>query len=147
MNAAAQHAAQKRLLEEWEPESFAKLAQRRIGVAIQREVCEEEASMKDLLEDILTKTAEQLETWLSVPTSLEKDALKIVALYVQDKLMWMVTNDILFTRIAALLMGKQFRAHSEGVFQYRNGAFWRVEELPEVTMRRCERALNLAAEL
>eukprot|EP00959_Pyramimonas_sp_CCMP1952_P299828 6271318-Pyramimonas_sp.AAC.1 len=41
-------------------------------------------------------------------------------------------------------MEADFRAHSDGVVKYINGSFRRVDEVPEITMRRCQSALHIA---
>eukprot|EP00975_Prorocentrum_lima_P035284 7412337-Prorocentrum_lima.AAC.1 len=71
-------------------------------------------------------------------------AMKVVALHLDAGVNWDSRSDIITTRLLGTLYGDELRAHAEGVYLYDNGAWCRIEEIPEPILRDMELVLMRA---
>ena len=73
----------------------------------------------------------EIDSWqLAEPLDeYNKNAVLIVALYVDIQVAWGGRNDFLLARLTDLLFGKSLRAHPNGTSLYTNGAWTQIYEL------------------
>jgi len=58
---------------------------------------------------------------------------------------WHASNDILLTRLVELLFHAEFRAHPDGVYEYKAGHWPKIDEFNYRTIRRLEKVLGYAS--
>ena len=137
----------KRILDRWEPVKYSRMVRSRSSLVIVPDI---DAPVEDMLGSLLRVMGladARMQLWVVPPTLDLRDALMVVAFCVVENPALKPTNDLLAIRIGYLLMGLRYRAHPHGVYYYLNGAFRRVEELQDVTMRRFEFILTLVQKL
>ncbi len=70
-----------------------------------------------------------------------RKVLLLVALHLDSSVGWDATSDILATKILGTALGDVLRGHPDGVYHYMNGAWNRIEEIPESLLRSMELVL------
>jgi hypothetical protein len=94
------------------------------------------------LEDATKRTVEKFEAavagWTSEPSDVGRRALLLIGLALDDDCVWSKNNEVLLARLFMIRFGEDFKAHCDGVWNYRNGANHWLDELPEVTLRGIE---------
>ena len=124
---------------------FTELLQTDIALEIEPDIVPRDSTFADDNAACRTKMRNTIAVWDPPATPLVEHALRIVGLYVDTKFVWHASNDILMTRIIDLLFQEEFRAHPEGVFQYVDGHWSRIQEFNYRTARRLEKVLGCAS--
>ena len=137
----------KRILSQWEPVALKRLAQRSNSFSFVRNVEEEAETVLEGVARVEALVNARITAWLYKPTSLERDAILVVALLVADGRQWGPKNDMVSAMLFRLVLGSGIRGHSDGVVRYRQCAFQDIEEIVETDMRRVEKTLQLAAHM
>jgi len=134
------------VLQRWEPETFRRMYEEGMEeeeFEVDEIPCDE--SIRDAGRRVLFRFEETIGEWPTPPADRTRRALLVVALAIEDDcVVWNKNNNILLTRLFALLYDGQARAHPDGVYQKKNGAFKKVESIDERELRGLEDALGLA---
>ena len=125
----------KQVLDLWEPESYRRRLERQTLSDVQPDVGQEITRMPALISSTKAYVEQQVSGWPTPPSTLLCNALAIVCHCVTERCHWSPTDDLLATQLAALMFVNEFRAHSDGFRCYQNGAFRRLDELQEPTVR------------
>ena len=137
----------KRIYEEWEPAEFTALMENSVPIAFVPEVLATQETLKNDNANIIDLVAQEVDTWPNAPTMDVVRALRVLTLYTDETFAWHASNDILQIRILDLLYTEDFRAHSDGAYQYIHGNWAFIEELKYQTIRKLERHLGLVANM
>ena len=97
----------------------------------------------DAIANVIRVTDEDIDAWPDKPSELEYLAIRIVVMATMFPIHWNSTNDILATRMAALML-QDVVAHPDGVYVYRQGAYRFTEEIPEWLLQKIEGILPVA---
>ena len=123
------------------------MAKRRQVLHVNPDIETEEDGMMATLDQIFSKVDATIAYWNPQPTEDERKSFIICGLYILDETLWSPSNDLVATRLLAVSVGWKYLAHPDGVYNYRQGAFSRVEELTECAMRHCVKILMQAAKI
>ena len=87
-----------------------------------------ETNIQQITTDLRARVHCEIDSWqLAEPLDeYNKNAVLIVALYVDMQVAWDGNNDFLLARLTDLLLGKSLRAHPNGTFSYTNGAWTKI---------------------
>ena len=132
----------RRILDRWEPEKFRRMRSQP-SIVLEEEKEDEGENVAGCVSRVIDLMAQATEDWtvpLCQSTSL---ALRIVALCVVEPILWARDNDLLVTRVAALLLDDVV-AHPDGVHRYRQGAYSRIEDIPNVCILKMESVIARA---
>ena len=131
----------RRILDRWGPAKYQRM-RTEAGMALEREVEDESENLSESLVRVVNATEEQIALYAPLQEDF-KLALRIVTLCVLEPIQWTRENDLLLARVAALLLSDVV-AHADGVHRYRQGAYRRIEEIPNVCMVKMESLLSTA---
>ena len=87
-----------------------------------------ETNIRQITTDLRARVHGEIDSWqLAEPLDeYNKNAVLIVALYVDMQVAWDGKNDFLLALLTYLLLGKSLRAHPNGTFSYTNGAWTKI---------------------
>jgi hypothetical protein len=112
----------KRVIELWEPESFAAEFEDDLPLLIESEVGASERTLAADNAAVRSRVGDMLGGFPHGPVSITFErAMRVLGLYVEEKFAWHASNDILATRLMELCFHEDFRAHNDGVYQYKDG--------------------------
>lgn len=135
----------KRLLDSWEPPVFKDLIGNELEINVVPDVVSPGESLLLLTERVLKRLDGVMTAWPTQPDVQMKQALGVVALHLEDRVLWASHSNLVLANILGVVLNGQCVAHSDGVYQYTNGFWDRVDEFSGATLREVEMAVNSAA--
>ena len=112
------------VLDMWEPVAFKELFAGGLGfvVAGGPEVEAGEETILDASARILAKYEQEVSDWDPKPSDVNRRALLVIGLALDDETVWSQKNEVLIARLFMLMYGSDFKGHADGVWRYHNCA-------------------------
>jgi len=129
----------------FEPVEFAAMRMDPLPFVIEPEEVAASSTLAEDNEACRAKVHDAIQGWQPTPSNDVINALRVIGLYVQEKFVWHASNDILLTRLVELLFHAEFRAHPDGVYEYKAGHWPKIDEFNYRTIRRLEKVLGYAS--
>ena len=130
-------------LQMWEDDVFKDIGGHVPQVSLRKDILPSETDLVSLTQALMEKFSVLMESFPEPKPSGEyRRSLLVVALHLDSGVNWDARSDILTTRLLGTLFGESLRAHADGVYHYSNGAWIRVEEIPEPVLRSMEIVLT-----
>ena len=131
---------------EWTEDTFHKIYKRGLTITVNENV---EADELDVLtkevKRVTDKLQDTLDHWDTItPTYHYKNALLVLAMYIDLDIHWDPKSDMLLARVVAALNGGRLRAHSDAARYYCNGAWRVIDALPAKIVIDVEKAFSFA---
>ena len=125
----------------WESATLRDMFSRGLVMDFFEDVEGQEESLQAVTIQIIEKVDEALGNFDAVPAAPMREAMLLVGLLLTQEYTWNPNNDILVSHLIGTLMHGSFRAHKDGVRQYSQGSWDRIEEIHEIWQRRFDRAI------
>lgn len=124
---------------------FRVLGRKGFGVNVQADIKQDECDMRATLNKVNTKLDATLQQWETLtPTTGFRDAMLVLAMYMEFNIVWDTRSDILLARVVAAIGGERLVAHSDAPRFYSNGWWERIDVLPAALVLAIEDAFNRA---
>ena len=127
-------------VEYWESHTFAKLYDS-FGVDVNDDTVTAVETLPEKALRFPEKLDQHLRNWAPQPPDSWKNAIVVIALYVDSNINWDSQSDILVSRVLGTLYIGKIVAHPDGVHRYENGGFKMIEELPPEILIEIEETL------
>ena len=131
----------------WEPEEFTDMIDRGACLQIDDDNEVDDPVMYESRDQFLENFDASIGDWEDMPDEDGQRAMMVVALITQMDSFVDVRNELILTRIFAVLFADKYRAHADSVCVYGNGSWSPSAEMDAQRLAQIERALTRAARI